>query len=305
MRPCAIWWSKCAAQRPAPEASSIEPIRTRCMLSPVSPPESPPVRRTRPKQARAQAPSESKRPSLLYANLARDLRDGIREGHYPVGSLLPTELALSEQWGLSRQTVREAIRTLADEGLVSRKPGVGTRVLRPGLGLRFTGVHSTDELEQYAREVRLTIDSIEPVQAHGALATHLACREGSRWLLLRGRRYRDNGPTIVGLSEMYLRDDYPGIQRRLRQLSGEAIHALLERDYGEHVDEILQEVCAVAIAPADAQVLGVAPGSPGLEVRRQFRLRSGRNVLVGRVLHPADRFSYSTRLVRGADKTAG
>jgi GntR family transcriptional regulator len=45
-----------------------------------------------------------------------------------VGSLLPTELELSERYGVSRHTIRIALRELQDLGLVSRRKKVGTRV---------------------------------------------------------------------------------------------------------------------------------------------------------------------------------
>ncbi|TJX00371.1 GntR family transcriptional regulator, partial [Neisseria gonorrhoeae] len=56
-----------------------------------------------------------------YAQVARDLAEGIGNGRFPVGSVLPKELELCEQYGASRHTVRAAIRELQDLGLVSRK----------------------------------------------------------------------------------------------------------------------------------------------------------------------------------------
>ncbi len=63
-----------------------------------------------------------------YLLLAQDLIQDIDTGRYPVGSLLPTELELCEQFGVSRHTVREAVRRLREMGLVTRHQGIGTRV---------------------------------------------------------------------------------------------------------------------------------------------------------------------------------
>src|SRR3954454_23191489 len=63
-----------------------------------------------------------------YAQVARDLTEGIADGRFPVGSLLPTELELCEHYGASRHTVRAAIRELQELGFVSRRKKVGTRV---------------------------------------------------------------------------------------------------------------------------------------------------------------------------------
>ena len=64
-----------------------------------------------------------------YMALARQLAKEIRKGKYPVDTLLPTEAELTTKYGLSRFTVREAIRQLQSQGLVFRRQGVGTRVL--------------------------------------------------------------------------------------------------------------------------------------------------------------------------------
>ena len=64
-----------------------------------------------------------------YHILADQLRQGIRNGRYPVGALLPTELEICRAEGVSRHTARDALRILIDEGLVERRQGAGTRVV--------------------------------------------------------------------------------------------------------------------------------------------------------------------------------
>ena len=63
-----------------------------------------------------------------YAKVARDLVQGIGDGRFSVGSTLPTELELCEQYGASRHTIRAAIRELQELGMVSRRKKAGTRV---------------------------------------------------------------------------------------------------------------------------------------------------------------------------------
>src|SRR5690606_13927723 len=57
-----------------------------------------------------------------HALLAEELRTAILDGTHPVGSRLPTESALCETHGLSRGTVRVALRALEDQGLITRRP---------------------------------------------------------------------------------------------------------------------------------------------------------------------------------------
>ena len=63
-----------------------------------------------------------------YQQLSTLLAREIRDGRHPVGSLLPPEPQLCERFGVSRHTLREAVRKLCEQGLVTRHQGIGTRV---------------------------------------------------------------------------------------------------------------------------------------------------------------------------------
>ena len=64
-----------------------------------------------------------------YIQMSNTLRTAITEGEYKSGSRLPTEQQLMEQFGVSRQTVRNALEILTKEGLIQRRQGSGTVVL--------------------------------------------------------------------------------------------------------------------------------------------------------------------------------
>jgi GntR family transcriptional regulator len=66
----------------------------------------------------------------LYLQLAGILRGMIERGDLEPGQPLPSESYLQQEHGLSRGTVRMAIRTLRDEGLVITLSGRGTFVQR-------------------------------------------------------------------------------------------------------------------------------------------------------------------------------
>ena len=86
-------------------------------------------------------------------DLARDLSEGISSGRYAVGTLLPTEFELCEQYGLSRYAVRKALDALQELGLISRRKNVGTRVeaMRPLAG--FTqSIATVEELARFGAE---------------------------------------------------------------------------------------------------------------------------------------------------------
>ncbi len=67
----------------------------------------------------------------LADRVTKLLVDQIRSGYYPVNARLPTEKFMTEQYGVSRTVVREAISRLKSEGLVDTRQGSGTIVLDP------------------------------------------------------------------------------------------------------------------------------------------------------------------------------
>jgi DNA-binding GntR family transcriptional regulator len=64
----------------------------------------------------------------LYLALAQTLRQEIDAKKYKIGALLPPEDQLVVKYGVSRHTVRQALRELKDEGLITSKAGIGTAV---------------------------------------------------------------------------------------------------------------------------------------------------------------------------------
>ena len=85
-----------------------------------------------------------------YAKIAAALRRAIAAGRYPVGAQLPTEHELCRQLGVSRFTVREAIRVLTSAGLVRRKARAGTVVTALPDDTRYRHSIGSVRLHHYA-----------------------------------------------------------------------------------------------------------------------------------------------------------
>ncbi|MEZ8094264.1 FadR family transcriptional regulator [Photobacterium swingsii] len=65
----------------------------------------------------------------LHVQVAREIARGILSGNIPEGSLLPGEMVLCEQFGISRTALREAVKLLTSKGLLESRPKVGTRIV--------------------------------------------------------------------------------------------------------------------------------------------------------------------------------
>lgn len=238
-------------------------------------------------------------PQPRYLQLAKTLLNEIEGGKYPVGSQLPTELELCEQFGVSRATAREALRRLVQLGLVVRQPRVGTTVkarTAPAAGYRQSTVDVGD-LYQYATDTTLVIESSETVQIDAALAEKLEASVGETWLHLQGRRHAGAQALPICVTELWLHPAFRAIQGIMGPLQG-AVHAAIEAQFGEQIVEVEQEIRACALTRAQATVLQAPPRSPALWVCRRYRNRHGQLVELSESTHPADRFSYSTVLRR-------
>ena len=121
-----------------------------------------------------------------YAQVARDLVEGITSGRFPVGSLLPTELELCAQYDASRNTVRSALRELQELGLVSRKKKTGTRVEAAAAQAGYRqSLASVEDLVQFGETHVRDVQEIKSVAADRSLAKLIGCPVGAKWLGLR------------------------------------------------------------------------------------------------------------------------
>lgn len=95
----------------------------------------------------------------FYLQIRNDLKTKIESGEWKEGTLIPTEKELSEMYGVSRVTIRSAIKELVNEQYLIRRPGFGTMVYQNKESLsNFTLIRSfTNEM----REMGLTSHTIE------------------------------------------------------------------------------------------------------------------------------------------------
>src|SRR5437868_13595121 len=89
------------------------------------------------------------RKTTRYLDIAAELQKAIRSGKYPVGDLLPTETELMARYAASRQTVREALRIITEQGLIVRRAGLGSVVIATEPPVLFT--HSVKSLTEWLR----------------------------------------------------------------------------------------------------------------------------------------------------------
>ena len=242
-----------------------------------------------------------------YRQLADNLIRDIESGRYGVGTLLPPELQISAQYGVSRHTAREAIRRLVEMGLISRHQGIGTRVKAKNAQSRFiASLTSISDLFLYTQRTRLKLLGKRALTADAKLAALLRCKPGQRWVRFETCRYSIGAATPISHTEIYVLPAHADIRDRLEG-AGVWVYGLIEQTSGERIVELQQEVGAVAIPARVAKLLHSKPRAPGLHVLRYYYGARDRLLSVSVNLYPENRFRFSTRwrLDWGVDKPYG
>ena len=185
-----------------------------------------------------------------YRALAAVLQKDLLAGKFPVGSVLPGELELVARHRVSRHTVREALRCLEEQGLITRKRGIGTVVTAleslPGNVQRLA---SPAEWMRYPEGSRLVVLATDEIVADGELASSLACKRGTHWCRVRAlRRLKGRGGVVIGWSDIYLPKEYAAVAISVGKAGG-YVYEAIEKRFGTRVETVEVELRAEVPVP--------------------------------------------------------
>lgn len=248
--------------------------------------------------ATSSAKSVKKRPEKpRYLQLADELRDDILSGALNPKDQFPTESALCRQHGVSRFTVREALRKLQTEGLIQRRRGSGT-VIQPAAargGALHQPLSNVGEILQYARDTRFVFTREQRCAIPKKIAEQIAGETGGRWFRFRGRRLGRDDDKPLAVTDAYVHPDFEAAAGHI-QLSQTTIFRQLEELAGVEVARITQDIQAVAASAEIAGALDISRRSPCLRILRCYVDDEGRVFEISVSHHPGDRFIYSMHI---------
>lgn len=231
-----------------------------------------------------------------YSTVARALWEDIQRGTFRVGSLLPSEAELGNRFGVSRNTVREAVRHLEELRLVTRRQGVGTTVVASKVPGRYVqSVGAVPDLRQYVKSTRLEILTRATTAASDAEELSMCEDEDEEWVRVEALRYGEGQELPICWSRIYLLKRFERALDRSVQRSV-PIWSQIEQSFNEKVTAVEQEIGATSVAAETAQLLKVRAASPALTTLRLYRGRDAKAFEVALSIHPAERFTYRTQL---------
>lgn len=228
--------------------------------------------------------------------MAAELREGILRGDYRDLKQFPTESVLCARYGVSRYTVREALRSLQLEGLIERTRGSGTTIqpttARSGSLYQLSTIA---EILQYARDTKFTFTALGTAALPKAIAAHVGVPSNERWFRFRGLRTRPGQPEPIALTDAYIRPDFGAVVDRIKP-NGAAIFRQLERLARVKVTHVTQDIKAVAASTPVATELKIPRRSPCLHILRCYVGTGDKLLEISSSYHPGERFVYSMHI---------
>jgi GntR family transcriptional regulator len=228
----------------------------------------------------------------LYEQIAQQMLAAIQRGDLEPGTVLPPEPELAELLGVSRQTVNQALTSLARRGLLNRRRGVGTFIAEPYVEQPLDGLYSfIRTLTAQGRLPSTKILGYRQTIDEQASSILTGSHDGLVFEISR-LRLVDGEPFV--LETIYLPVEY-GEQLPLDRLQNEALHELLREICDvqiSHADETLRPV---KLESVDAALLGIASGEPAFLVERTG-FSTDRPVELRRSLIRGDRYRFRVRL---------
>lgn len=200
----------------------------------------------------------------LYKQLEEKLQTEIENGERPAGSRIPTENELSEQYKVSRVTVRKALSKLTDMGYLDRKSGKGTFVaekkLQRGLSkgvISFTEMCNLMGVRPGAKIIKIALE--DPTLRETELM-HLKTDE--KILVLERIRYADDKPVILELNKFSESFSFLFSEN----LNDSSLYEILKDKRNIIFDQSSKTLDIIFAASKEAKALNISKGYPLLRI---------------------------------------
>jgi GntR family transcriptional regulator len=232
-----------------------------------------------------------------YVQLIDIIKYLIDSGNWSAGTRIPGELELCSSYGISRTVVRQALRELKFEGIVTTGKGRGSYITQPkineSLVQKLTGFYE-DMVERRLRPITQVLHQ-RVIPCPEGIAARLHVPGGSQVINIKRRRSVGDAPILLVTS--YLPYDLCP-QLATVDLANRSLYAFLESDCHLFIVRGRRFIEAVAASEEEAGLLQTAPGSPLIRLESISYLEDGRPMEYYIALHRGDRTRFEVELVR-------
>lgn len=196
----------------------------------------------------------------LYDQIKDDLLSKIKDGTYPEGQTIPSELELAEMYGVSRPTIRQALQILVSDGYLEKRRRRGTVVTKPKVSQSFTMSISSfeDAMRLAGRLPKTKVLVFKRERANAEVEKRLELTHGQDVFKLVRLRYADDLPNVF--VESYIPCTlYPGLDSF--DFNGSSLYAAMDT-CGNPVMTARRRLEVIKADGAAAALLDVEAGDP-------------------------------------------
>jgi GntR family transcriptional regulator len=230
-----------------------------------------------------------------YRRVADSLAGDILAGRLKAGDQIPSERVIAEEYGISRMTVRQALKHLADRGMVEARVGQGTFVGAPRLQQQLSTLTGfTEEMEKQGRSASSIVVEASARAADSETAQALELPAGAMVWRIARVRLADGEPVALETTEV-VASMVPGLLERA-DFGRTSLYETLRRHYGLRPAVAEQTLAATSADASVALPLGIAVGAPVLSLTRLTRDAEGRAFEHVRSVYRGDAFVMKVRL---------
>lgn len=235
-------------------------------------------------------------PVPRYHQLKAILQERVRRGEWKPGDLIPSERELSEQYGISRMTARQAITDLVNEGIFYREQGRGTFVARNKITQQLMHLSGfTEDISARGQHPNTRVLAARMIPADQSAADRLRIAVGTPVAALERLRLADGEPLAIERSQLQFR----GCEKLLDEdLEHDSLYRLLEARFGIPLLEADQELEAGLAGNDDARLLNIALGTAVLYTRRTTYTDRNLPIEYAQAVYCGNKYIFYTHLKR-------
>ena len=225
----------------------------------------------------------------VYIQIHNEIRKEIESGKWAVGERIPSERQLSQDFDVSRMTLRQAIKTLVDEGILQRQVGSGTYVASSKVQEKMSGTTSFTEItESQGKKPSSKTVSYHVADPSISELEKLKLKDGDQILRMERIRYAAQQPICFEVATIPI-----NIVNSLNKKDiTSSLYKALEDKAGLKLCNATQTVSAILASEKIANFLNVKRGSAILRVRQVTTLDDGRPFEYVRSQYAGDRFEF-------------
>lgn len=227
--------------------------------------------------------------SPVYIQIHNTIKRDIEAGRWSIGDRIPSERELAVDFGVSRMTLRQAIQTLVDEGILERRVGAGTYVANQKVQEKMSGVTSfTDIMLAQGKTPSSRTVSFRVANPSLSEKEKLDLADDEQVLRMERVRFADNVPISFEVATVP--------EALVRNFNKAEITSSLYRTLEDKAGLVLggakQNVTAQVASERIAELLKIKRGDPILRLRQVSFLQNGKPFEYVRTQYAGDRFEF-------------